>query len=80
MIYARFRINRINVSFCWLPKRRLRQVSENPAVRLMCLKTVREDWRDEIVEYGDESLAKMGDPSCLELYGGWKQANIESSK
>ena len=40
----------------------------------------RESWRDEIVEYGDEILANAGDPDCLELYGGWKQANSKSHR
>jgi hypothetical protein len=41
----------------------------------------RESWpRDELVKYGDELLAKVGDPSCRKRFGGWKQANNESDR
>jgi len=41
----------------------------------------RESWpRDTLVKYGDELLVKMGDPSCRERFGGWKQANNESDR
>ena len=41
---------------------------------------IRETWpREALVGYGDELLARIGDPSCREWYEGWKQANNNES-